>query len=77
MDEFLPTTLAFLGAIVLAVHVGKHSVRHNLRKWCNTQIADLEGDGRYAEGYRQAIEDVQAGLKRRKIEFAVRTEGEI
>ncbi len=78
MDCFLPTTLAFLGAVVASIYVGKHAVRKSLRDWCNTQLEELEGnDSRHADGRRTAIRDLQSGLKRRWIEFEVRNEGEI
>jgi hypothetical protein len=75
--NFLPTILVFLGAIILAVHVGKHSVRHSLRQWCNMELGQI-GEGTRAEGYREAIEKIQSSLKQRTVVFpSVKVEGEI
>ena len=75
--DFLPTALAFVGAMIAAVHVGKHSVRHSLRQWCNIELEQL-GEGTRAEGYREAIEKIQSSLKQRKIVLpSLKVEGEI
>lgn len=76
-DGFMATTLAFLGAIVLAVHVGQHYVRNRLRKWSDEQLANSGEESRYSEGYRDAVMKLQQDIVRREIVFHVKVDGEI
>ena len=74
-DAALLSICILLSAMVVSFLAGQHEVRTRLRKWI--EAARPETEGTRHDGFRDALERLEASLVRRRLAVRLEKEGEI